>query len=274
MLLIGAGVSSTDIAREISPFAKAIYQSSRNGPDDIPAAFQPPSLQRIGQVTSFSIPSSPDPVPGSSDITLIDGSTISGIDRVVICTGYITTYPFLSHLHADTTLPAEADEKVLVTDGNMVHNLHADIFYIPDPTLAFVGVPYYVATFSLFEFQSIVISSVFSGRAWLHSKKEMRDEYELRVKELGLGRSLHSLKNKEIAYVDGLVGWLNEHAKTTGAERVEGHSKEWLEEDQHKFEKLIRHFGVEGDKLEEVMKRFLGERGVNQKSAVEEVAAA
>jgi cation diffusion facilitator CzcD-associated flavoprotein CzcO len=274
VLLIGAGVSSTDIAREITPFAKTVYQSSRNGPDDIPAAFQPPFTIRVGELASFSPPSSPSSAPGSARITLKDGRVLTGIDSVVFCTGYITTYPFLADLHTDFTAPEDADDTVLVTDGNMVHNLHNDIFYIPDPSLAFVGVPYYVATFSLFEFQSIAVAAVFAGRAWLPSQSEMRAEYQARVKEKGLGRGLHSLKNAEVGYVSELVGWLNEHAKTTGAERVEGHSEAWIAEDEKKFEKLIRHFGVPGPQVEAVMKKFLSGRGGKEKRAVEEIAAA
>lgn len=212
------------------------------------------------EIASFSLPTSSHAKPGSSTITLTDGTVLNEIDRVVICTGYHITYPFLTGLHADDVAAKMADARVLVTDGTVVHNLHRDIFYIPDPTLAFVGVPYHVATFSLFEFQAIAAAAVFSGRALLPGEEEMRKEYLDRVQEKGVGRALHSLKGKEVEYVKQLVTWLNKDAEVTGAEKVEGHSREWLEEDKFKFEKLLRHFEVKEEDLELLLQKFLGAR--------------
>lgn len=54
VLLIGAGVSSLDIAREISTTAKSIYQVSRGGIFDLPTSFLPPGATRIsGEVRAF-----------------------------------------------------------------------------------------------------------------------------------------------------------------------------------------------------------------------------
>ena len=47
-----------------------------------------------------------------------------------------------------------SNSSISTHNNQQTHNLHKDIWYIPDPTLAFVGVPYHVATFSLFEFKS------------------------------------------------------------------------------------------------------------------------
>jgi hypothetical protein len=59
----------------------------------------------------------------------------------------------------------DADEQVIITaDCRTVHNLHEDIFYIPDPT------------FSLYDFQAQVLASVFAGRVRLPSKTAMEVE--------------------------------------------------------------------------------------------------
>ena len=64
------------------------------------------------------------------------------------------SYPFLADRHSDTKSFASADSSILITrEGNMVHNLHKDIFYMPDPTLSFVGVPYFTATFTFLSFR-------------------------------------------------------------------------------------------------------------------------
>jgi hypothetical protein len=181
-----------DIAREITYFAKKTYQSSRGRIFDLPISLLPKNTERVTKIASFGLPNNTESEP--CPITLADGTVLNNIDRVILCTGYHISYPFLRDLHEDFTPVEDANETVLVTDGTQVHNLHRDIFYIPDPTLAFVGVPFYVATFTFFEFQAIVVAAVFSGRAWLPSKEEMQDEYRERSRRKGYGRLFHSLK--------------------------------------------------------------------------------
>ncbi|ESZ91781.1 hypothetical protein SBOR_7832 [Sclerotinia borealis F-4128] len=240
VLLIGGSVSSTDIARELNGIAKEVYQSTRGGQFDLPLSFLPPSAKRIGECASFEFQTSNE---GRGIVHLKDGTTLVGIDKIVICTGYHISYPFLHPYHNDLISPAEASETVLVTDGTQVHNLHKDIFYIPDPTLAFVGTAYYVSTFSLFEFQAIAIAAVFSERAQLPLEEEMREEYRLKVIEKGFGRAFHALnEGREPEYVHQLVAWINADAASSGGKRVEGHSEAWLREDEIKMEKLRERF--------------------------------
>jgi len=111
-----------------------------------------------------------------------------------------------------------------------MHNLHKDLFYIPDPTIAFVGVPFYTATFSFFEFQAIAVAAVFSGRASLPTEDEIRTEYRERVQRKGSGRAFHDMKGEEAAYVKDLVEWVNSDAQLIDGPKVVGHSKEWLEQ--------------------------------------------
>lgn len=151
---------------------------------------------------------------------------------MIVATGYITSYPFLPHLHSDAVPATEAGPDLVVTaEGDMAHNLHKDIFYIPDPTLAFVGVPYHIATFSLFDFQSQIVARVFAGKAILPPEDGMRKEYRDRLLERGVGRGFHSLRGpgQEVAYVKDLVDWANRDAEALGAGRMEGHPQAWLE---------------------------------------------
>lgn len=227
VLLIGAGVSSTDIAREITPFAKKIYQSSRGGQFDLPLGFLPEGTDRVADVASFEVP--PPSNNGLGAVTLTDG-TVLHVDRVVICTGYLMTVPFLPELVNDSIPVEAADEKVIVTDGTQYHNLHKDIFYIPDPTLAFVGVPAYSATFTFFEFQAIAVDAVFSRRAKLPPTSQLRAEYQAKVEKKGFGRAFHSVRDEEVEYVKELVDWINSTAEAAGAKKVESHSEQWIEE--------------------------------------------
>ena len=217
-----------DISREATPFAKKIYQSSRGGSFDVPFSLLPATIEHVSEIASFTHPTHTQSKPGP--ITMIDGTVLNDIDRVVLCTGYHFSYPFLRDLHEDFTRRENASDTVLVTDGTQLHNLHKDIFYIPEPTLAFVGVPFYTTTFTFFEFQAIVVAAVFSGRAWLPSKQEMMDEYRERLKRKGYGRLFHTLKDNQAEHVNELVEWVNSQAEVTGGEKVEGHTKSWIEE--------------------------------------------
>jgi hypothetical protein len=233
VLVIGAGVSSTDICRELGGVANKIWQSSRGGEYDLLPSMLPDNCTRVGSIAGFSSLGSTadlkdeDALPGN--VVLSSGDTINDIHHVILGTGYHMSYPFLSHLHADALSPEDATERTLVTTGQITHNLHKDIFYIPDPTLAFIGIPYHVATFSLFEFQAMAVAAVFSDTAVLPDEKEMREEYVERVERKGVGRKLHSLRDEdgEIVYAREMMEIVNQGRREE--DRVEGHTKEWFE---------------------------------------------
>lgn len=151
--------------------------------------------------------------------------------------------PFLRQYHEDKTPVHRADETVLVTDGTQVHNLHKDIWYIPDPSLIFIGVPFFTATFTLFEFQAIVVAAVLSGKAFLPSKEKMRIEYEQRAREKGTGKMFHSLRDREVEYVDELLEWVNGDGEKLGAVPVKGHTAQWHEANVERLERVRKIFG-------------------------------
>lgn len=233
VLLVGAGVSSTDIARELGGVARATFQVSRGGMYDLPSHLLPDNAARVGAIASFGDlnrqTKEGGTIPGT--VHLSDNTQLCDIHRVVLCTGYHVSFPFLRSYHSDNLISAQADQHVLVTDGQQTHNLHKDIFYIPDPTLAFVGVPYHTATFSFFEFQAVALAEVFGGRVPLPSMPVMREVYEERLRRKGAGRTFHSLKGvgEEIEYVDELVRWVNGALGEAGESRkMLGHSAKWL----------------------------------------------
>jgi len=242
VLVIGAGVSSSDICRELAGVANKVYQSVRGGMYDTPAHLLPNSTLRVSEIAEFRrlkggaiageqhlAPVQPIP----AQIVLRDGAALDDIHHVVLATGYITSYPFLAHLHSDEANLDEAGDDVLITsDGNMVHNLHRDIFYIPDPTLAFIGVPYHAATFTLFGFQAQALARVFAGSADLPAREVMVEEYKNKIKEKELGRSFHSLARPgaEVDYVMGLVNWVNNDGDAVGKQRILAPAEEWVKE--------------------------------------------
>ena len=203
----------------------------------MPAHLLPPNGTRVANPVSFKSSTSSSSSdsdldstsPISGTITLRDGTTLPPIHRIIVCTGYHISIPFLRSYHNDNLTPAQADDTILVTDGSQRHNLHKDIFYIPDPTLAFIGAPYYTATFSLFEFQAIALAAVWAGRARLPSVEAMRKEYEVKKGIKGMGKTFHSLRGEEVPYAKALVEWINEEREALGGgwEVVEPHDEYW-----------------------------------------------
>lgn len=232
VLIIGAGVSSIDIAKEIHEAGGSVYQSSRGGLFDLPATSLPESAHRVAGVAEFVITASSSDQSGQIPVSvkLVDGSVLDGFHRLILATGYITSYPFLPDKHADQKSKKEADAEVIVTkEGDMNHNLFKDIFYIEDPSLAFIGVPYHISTFSLYDHQAQAMARIFAGKSTLPDKASMRIEYKAKVTSKGLGREFHSLRKTgaEMEYVQELVDLINEKA-TCDTFPMTGHTREWL----------------------------------------------
>lgn len=227
-------MSSTDIAKDISPCANNIYQSTRQGLSDMPASALPSNATRVSEVAAIAIEPRLEAGPDGALFTihLAHGASISGIDKIIICTGYQFALPFLPQYSDSQATPETAGDHILTTDGGQVHNLHQDIFYIPDPTLAFVGIPLFNTTFTLFEFQAMAIAAFYSGIVGLAPEAVLRREYQDRVKTKGLGRYLHSLKEDEESYVSSLMGWVNGGRSRHGMAPLEGHTATWKMEKQ------------------------------------------
>jgi hypothetical protein len=258
VLIIGAGVSSTDMARELGGVAKTVYQSSRGGPYDLSSHLLPDNAARVAGIQSFERPTSSESlstpqtaIPGT--VVLTDGTRLCNIHRVILATGYHSSLPFLRSFHNDNVSSAEANDRVLITDGLQTHNLHKDIFYIPDPTLAFIGIPFHTATFSFFEFQAVALAEALTGRVSLPSEEVMRAEYRERLQRKGAGRPFHSMRGQgqEIGYVKELVEWVNGelqgNGEAEGQTLMRGHSKKWFESYARRLLRLEALFGATRD---------------------------
>ncbi|KAI1478008.1 FAD/NAD(P)-binding domain-containing protein [Daldinia eschscholtzii] len=237
VLIIGAGVSAVDIANETAALGAKIIQSRRVSKYDVLGPRLPKDVVRVPLVSKFIIDEDSEDaktqplkpghaIPGKA--ILEDGQVIEGIDRVVIATGYITTYPFLGDLEQPLVPWQDADDKVLITsDGYITHNLHKDVFYIPDPSLAFIGVSHYVSTFSLFDFQAQVAAKVFAGHAKLPPQSVMKQEHKERKARFQPDDKFHSMFAVEDAYVEEVLDWVNGDAAKAGQEPLPGLDEEW-----------------------------------------------
>ena len=258
VLIVGAGVSSTDIARELGGVAKTVYQSARGGPYDLPSHLLPDNAARVAGIHSFegltsseSLSTPQTAIPGT--VVLTDGTRLCNIHHVILATGYHSSLPFLRSFHNDNVSSAEADDRALITDGLQTHNLHKDIFYIPDPTLAFIGIPFHTATFSFFEFQAVALAEALASRVSLPSEETMRSEYKERLQRKGAGRPFHSMRGQgqEIGYVKELVDWVNGELQANGEAEdgalMRGHSEKWFESYARRLLRFEAFAGVTRD---------------------------
>ncbi|KAI0526324.1 hypothetical protein F5B22DRAFT_153270 [Xylaria bambusicola] len=238
VLLVGAGASALDIAREVCAVGGKVYQSRRESKYDLTGPRLPQEVARVAMVAEFiahGIDSSEAPwdehsqgvIPGK--VVLEDGTTLKDIDYVVIATGYITSYPFLEGLEQPHVAWEDADETVLITaDGYTTHNLHKDIFYIPDSTLAFIGVSALVSTFSLFDFQAKVMAKVFAGHVQLPADSIMKTEQRERKARFQPGDRFHALLRGEQDYIGEVLTWVNASLTRAGMPAMEGMDAKWL----------------------------------------------
>lgn len=233
VLLVGAGVSSLDIAKELDGLAGKTYQSSRGGTFDLDPSLLPGNSERVAGLRSFRLDEGKTlevedgaPVPGT--VHLADGRILQDIHQVIVASGYQTTYPFLKGLESETVPVEQADDSLIITaDKCVTHNLHKDIFYIKDPSLSFVGVPYYTSTFSMFDFQAEVVARVYSGLATLPSEEAMRAEYAARKAQGARGKAFHSLIQNQVPYMEEVLGWVNTGVGERGVAKMKGVDEDW-----------------------------------------------
>lgn len=135
-------------------------------------------------------------------VVLTDGSSIIGVDKIVFCTGYRFSLPFLPDTHAHDRGDGA---RTLITNGVKLHNLYHDMFFIPCPSLAFVGVPF--ATFPFLELQARTIAAVWSGESSLPSEDEMFAEYADRAARYEDGELYTRGVDGEVQYVRETQSW-------------------------------------------------------------------
>ncbi|EJT77209.1 thiol-specific monooxygenase [Gaeumannomyces tritici R3-111a-1] len=226
VLLIGAAVSSLDIVNEAAAVAAKVYQSSRDGLFDVPAAMLPldrGNVERVAGISRFELAPPPpsadgggdvqqqqqqlgdqDPIPGGA-VHLADGRVLRDVAQVVVATGYVTSYPYLGPRLQRPGLPPAAARRardrdvVVAADGVVHHNLHKDI-------------------------------STRGGRpsragGWLSSgEKEDVEDPEAAGR---WGKKFHSLLGLDETFTDELLAWVNPQAEAAGGRPVVGPDDAW-----------------------------------------------
>ncbi|KAL6550199.1 hypothetical protein OROMI_020687 [Orobanche minor] len=189
VVLIGSSASADDISRDIAKVAKEVHIASRS--------VQNEAIGKLPAHDKIWLHSMINRVHKDGTITFQDGNVIYA-DVILHCTGYKYHFPFL-----------QTNGTVTVED-NRVGPLYKHIF---PPTLApwlsFVGLPWKVVPFPLFEFQSKWIAGVLSGRIPLESTNEMMSDIEAFYSSLEASgipkRYTHQMGESQFDYNDWLA---------------------------------------------------------------------
>lgn len=171
IVVVGSRASGSDIARELAVDdagagckrqnqRRTIYQSVRNlSPGDVIWDEDFEWAKKIHVVPEI------ERVEGTN-LHLVDGKTIKA-ETIVFATGYLFSYPFLRGAlfkeYPLTTSIAPAEGDIPAAGGRDITNLNvSDTFYLPDPTLALIGLHYQVNPFPLGEASARLIARSFT----------------------------------------------------------------------------------------------------------------
>ncbi|KAL8760699.1 MAG: hypothetical protein Q9184_003122 [Pyrenodesmia sp. 2 TL-2023] len=204
VIIVGNCASGLDIGTQISTVSKLPLLNSQRSA--APEFQRPASWKKVmPEIAEFL-----SPLKAPRAVSFADGKIESDIDAIVFCTGYYYSFPFLSSV-----------QPPISSTGERVDNIYKQLFSIPHPTLAFIGLPYKIVPFRTYEGQAAVVARVWSNRLPLPSEREMRDWESQRISEKGAGKKFHELTNQEdCRYHNDLVEWALQAELGKGEERV------------------------------------------------------
>ena len=194
VLCIGGRASGSDLAREISQFARHVFLSDTTMT----------STKVIGNVTW---------VPRTLMVN-VDGSFIFDhdckekpiVDAIIFCTGYDYSFPFINKKSNLNLINIPGERRITPLFEHLWHSQH--------PNLSFHGLPHSVIPFPLFELQAEAVTAQF-----LHSSnlppRQRRDEEAAHdalkggSKLKGRIQDTHYLGNAQWAYCRKLADFAN-----------------------------------------------------------------
>lgn len=189
VIVIGASASAFDISRDIASMAEEVHIADRSAPAS--------TCKKQPGYDNLWLHSMIDHAQEDGTVVFQDGSSIKA-DVIMHCTGYLYDFPFLG------------DDSTITVDDNCVDPLYKHIFP-PEvaPHLSFIGLPWKVIPFPLFELQSKWVGRVLSGRIKLPSKDKMVEDvkaFYLKLEALGWPkRYTHNFSNFQFDYDDWLA---------------------------------------------------------------------
>ncbi|KAI9307159.1 hypothetical protein BJ944DRAFT_262377 [Cunninghamella echinulata] len=199
LLIIGSGSSALDIVRETSFYATKVYHSVRTDTKQSLQAHESDAnnVKRVGLVQNIS-------KDGKIQCISNNEQQLIKVDHIIFATGYLYSYPFF---------PFQKDN--LIIEGQTVLHTHEYLFYINNPTLAFIGLPIRIVPFPLSQSQANVIAKVFNPErkdVTLPNLERMQTIYQQQYDNQHNGdntnrQSFVMNTEREFSYVDRLSAW-------------------------------------------------------------------
>ncbi|KAI1338981.1 FAD/NAD(P)-binding domain-containing protein [Xylariaceae sp. FL0016] len=157
VMVVGTGPSGLDIAAQIARVSTSpLYLSARTMASPETLAHLGSGVRQVGEIARF--------LPSERGVEVASKSaseTITDLDAIIFCTGYLYTFPFLKS-------PLNPP---LITNGLRVHGLARHFLHIAHPSLVFPALPMKVIPFPLAEAQAAVFARLWSNRLPLPSKE-------------------------------------------------------------------------------------------------------
>ncbi|CAO3608134.1 unnamed protein product [Cunninghamella blakesleeana] len=209
ILIIGSGSSALDIVRETSFFATKVYHCVRSDTKQSLQAHESDNenVERIGLIHKILEDGQIQCIKKKDQEQQKEEEEqqLIKVDHIIFATGYLYSYPFL---------PFQKEN--LIKEGQTVLHTHEFMFYINNPTLAFIGLPIRIVPFPLSQSQANVIAKVFNPEREdvnLPSLEVMQSIYQQQYNDVDDTdrKSFVLTTDKEFNYVDRLSAWAEGH---------------------------------------------------------------
>lgn len=154
VIIVGNGPSGLDIALQVNQQCRGPALLSVKKPTS-PERLAHSGCEEVAEIEEFLVE--------EKGIRFKDGRIETDIDAIIICTGFLYSFPFLQGFDPN-----------LLSTGRGVHGLYKHIFHIQHPTLVFPGLNMKAAPWPLCEAQAALFSAVWSNNVELPSKQTMQ----------------------------------------------------------------------------------------------------
>ncbi|ODV61581.1 FAD/NAD(P)-binding domain-containing protein [Ascoidea rubescens DSM 1968] len=182
-LIIGNSASGADLAFQIVTINNCTVWKSKRSETALPAG-KDDRIVDVPDVEKFDYE--------NKKIFFVDGSSLDNIDKVIFCTGYLRSIPYLNSLSDTKTY-----KHPLITDGLKIHGLYRQLLSYRFPALAIIGIPRNVLPTRLSETQGTWLARVWSGRIKLPDVQTMENEESETIRQRGNGTGFHDLRYPE-----------------------------------------------------------------------------
>lgn len=181
ILIVGNSASASDLAFELATLTKRPIYKSKRSETKLPAP-PSPNIRDVPDIKHFS--------PETRSVTFVDGRELKNVERIIFCTGYLKSMPFLP-----AGVEGRGNEILngLITSGRRVNNLYNHITSIQLPTFGVIGLPRFVLPTRLSETQGAWLSRVWSGRIDLPSIEVQNKYHNWFIENNGDGSTYHDL---------------------------------------------------------------------------------